>query len=101
MSEDPLARSLSGKSVLLESIIGLHLDAGKLCFVPCLPAKWESLEVAYRYGETVYNIQMRNVAGRGGDMQVTLDGIVQAGQSIALTDDGVRHQVVVELSEIN
>ena len=87
--------------LIVESIIGLHLDAGKLRFVPCLPAKWESLEVAYRYGETVYNIQMRNVAGRGGDMQVTLDGIVQAGQSIALTDDGVRHQVVVELSEIN
>ena len=87
--------------LIVESIIGLHLDAGNLRFVPCLPAKWESLEVAYRYGETVYNIQMRNVAGRGGDMQVTLDGIVQAGQSIALTDDGVRHQVVVELSEIN
>jgi cellobiose phosphorylase len=83
--------------LIVESIIGLRLDSGKLYFVPCLPAAWESLKVAYNHGDTVYDIEIRKMVERGGDAQVMLDDVVQEEGCITLSGDGRHHRVVVNL----
>ncbi len=82
--------------LIVESMLGLRLDSGKLRFVPCVPVGWESFEVVYRFGETVYDIAFRQVSQDSGAMQVTLDGQVQPERCIVLHGAGTHHQVVVE-----
>jgi cyclic beta-1,2-glucan synthetase len=82
--------------LIVESIIGLRLDSGKLHFAPCLPAAWQSFEVAYTHGESVYDIEFRRVPARDAGLQVSLDGTVLPERCIDLTGDPGRHRVVVE-----
>ncbi len=59
--------------LILESLLGLRREGDRLRFTPCLPGDWEAFSVHYRYGETVYHI---NVLQRGGGSAagVTVDG---------------------------
>jgi cellobiose phosphorylase len=85
--------------LVTESLLGLRLDVDRLHFAPCLPATWQSLQVHYRYRETLYHILIRpanNAAGRSVT-RVTIDGADQPDKSLLLTDDRRDHQVVVEL----
>jgi len=82
--------------LIVESILGLCLNAGKLCFRPCLPGSWESFDVAYRCGETTYAIKFSRSQNNDG-VRVMLDGVVQPDGCVALVDDGIQREVVVEL----
>jgi cellobiose phosphorylase len=81
--------------LIVESLLGLRLEAEKLYVKPCLPADWEGFTVHYRYRETVYHIKVvQGRAGEGGE-SVTVDGVVQREQTIPLVDDHSEHFVVV------
>ncbi|MDO9693886.1 MAG: cyclic beta 1-2 glucan synthetase, partial [Candidatus Latescibacteria bacterium] len=81
--------------LLTESLLGLNLEANRLRFTPCLPAAWESYRVHYRFRDTVYHIEIRQVAGGGGGTSVALDGAVLEGDALPLVDDRREHEVVV------
>jgi cellobiose phosphorylase len=85
--------------LILESLLGLRLEGGRLHFAPCLPEHWQAYAMSYRHGETIYRIQVRQTAAPGArstTSTVALDGIVQADQAVALVDDRLEH--LVELS---
>jgi len=83
--------------LIVESLLGLRLEAGTLRFAPCLPANWEGFTVHYRYRETVYHIAvLQTVRGNGG-MGVTLDGVEQDDKAIPLVDDRQEHSVAVRV----
>ncbi|MDO9171970.1 MAG: cyclic beta 1-2 glucan synthetase, partial [bacterium] len=84
--------------LLTESLLGLNLEANRLRFAPCLPAAWESYRVHYRFRETVYHIEIRQVAGGGGGTRVALEGAVLDGDSLPLIDDRREHDVVVTVA---
>jgi cellobiose phosphorylase len=82
--------------LIIEFFLGLQQEGDKLKFVPCVPEEWESFNVIYRYKKTVYHIvviQKDSV----GEMIVTVDGEVQVDRMITLADDGVEHNVQVEI----
>jgi len=83
--------------LVLESLVGLRRDAGRLRFVPCLPPEWDSVAVRYRHGETYYDIVIRRIEGETGadGASVTVDGVAQHGDFLELVDDGHDHQVEV------
>ena len=85
--------------LIVESLLGLELEADRLRFTPCLPAAWGGCTIRYRYGSTVYAIAIReSAAGAGlasGAVRVTVDGVVQPDGAIRLVDDRVDHQVEV------
>jgi cellobiose phosphorylase len=63
---------------------------------PCIPEDWSSYQVAYRYGETVYQIQVENPEGVNHNVKgITLDGEEQPAKEISLEDDGQQHSVDV------
>ncbi len=81
--------------LLVESLLGLNLEAAKLRVAPLLPPEWEGFELDYRYRGTPYRIRVRQCeAGTPGS--VRLDGVVQADGCIPLADDGVEHRVDVD-----
>ncbi len=83
--------------LIVESIIGLRLDSGKLYFAPCLPVAWSSFGVIYTHGETVYDIEFRRAPARDAGMRISVDGSVLPECCLDLSGgDQRRHRVIVE-----
>ena len=59
---------------ILESLLGLKVEADKLHFVPCAPAHWNSFQVHYRYRDTVYHITVLQTSLADGEPKLTVDG---------------------------
>ncbi|HSD85633.1 MAG TPA: glycosyl transferase family 36, partial [Anaerolineae bacterium] len=82
----------------LEALLGLRREGQLLRLKPCIPADWPGYEITYRYGDSVYHIQVQNPAEvESGVKQITLDGAILSDQLIPLLADGQVHEVVVEL----
>src|SRR6185436_1218291 len=45
--------------LITESLLGLRRTANQLRFAPCLPGDWQEFQLRYRYGETYYQILVR------------------------------------------
>lgn len=81
---------------LLESLLGLRVEAGTLRITPCLPAHWEAFALNYRYRTTLYQIQVRQTSAPEGP-DITVDGAEISGPSIALVDNGGTHTVRMQV----
>jgi cyclic beta-1,2-glucan synthetase len=82
----------------IEAILGLQRVGGTLVINPCIPKAWPGYTIHYRYGQTVYEIQVENPDGvNRGVSRLTLDGEPIAGNAIPLVDDGTHHQAIVVL----
>ena len=80
--------------LIVESLLGLRLEAGRLHFAPVLPGEWAGFRMSYRYRDTLYRIELQQVnAGAVGS--TTLDGVAQPDDCVPLRDDGVEHQLRV------
>jgi cyclic beta-1,2-glucan synthetase len=77
--------------LIIESLLGLRVEAGQMSFKPCLPGDWPGFEMTYRYHETLYRISVR----QGGDLHISLDGLVQESACISLQDDGHEHAIEI------
>jgi cellobiose phosphorylase len=88
--------------LIVESLLGVRRTADRLQIVPCMPAEWQSYTLDYRYGDTVYHIDISQtlIASGASTQRLSLDGVAQDEQSIALVDDGSTHRVEVSLSTV-
>jgi cellobiose phosphorylase len=79
---------------MLESLLGVKLEDGKqLKLTPHLPAGWDGFTVEYRYGGTVYHIEVKRSET---DEKITVDNVVLDNNNIILLeDDHKSHQVMV------
>jgi len=80
----------------LEEILGFRKVGGTLRIEPRVPTAWDGYEITYRFGESTWEIAVRDPAGvqhRGAE--VTVDGRVVPDGTIQLVDDGQHHTVVV------
>ena len=83
--------------LILESLLGLRLEGKLLHFQPCLPTAWTGFSLRYRWGQTVYAIEVQTQVG-AGEVRVLLDGVLQDKAVLPLQDDGVAHTVVIQLA---
>jgi len=86
---------------IIESLLGLRIQANKLSFTPCLPPDWTQFTLRYRYRETFYVIAVRQVEtaeSEAGMTTVTIDGIEQSEPIITLVDDRQDHDVEIRIS---
>ena len=79
--------------LIMESILGLRLEADKLHIEPCIPAHWASFKMNYRYRETVYHITVCQTRAADGVTLLTVDGIARHDLVISLVDDRQKHEV--------
>jgi cellobiose phosphorylase len=80
--------------LMVESLLGLRLEAMHLRFAPVLPPEWDGFAMDYRYRDTLDRIELRQVEA-GSESRVCLDGVVQTDGRITLIDDGVEHSVEI------
>ncbi len=83
--------------LIVESLLGLTLEAGQLRFSPCLPADWEGFKMHYRYRETVYHVSVTQTRSGSDGMSVTMDGVKRPDLAIPLVDDRKDHAVEVRI----
>ena len=86
--------------LIVESLLGLTRvtgsDGARLVIEPCLPAAWPGCTVHYRHHETLYEIEVEQVAGAEGAL-LEVDGVAQASTALALADDRRLHRVRLRL----
>jgi cyclic beta-1,2-glucan synthetase len=82
----------------LEDMLGFRRRGDKLRIDPCVPKEWKSFELTYRFGKSEYHITVVNTDGiESGVRAVSVDGRPAEGGEIALSGDGQRHEVRVEM----
>jgi len=83
--------------LILESFLGLRLEADKLFIEPCFPEDWKAFKIYYRYRETIYHINVGRISDSQGQTTITVDGIKQGTKGISLINDAQEHQVEVQI----
>ncbi len=80
--------------MIVETLLGLRLEADQLRVNPRLPSSWPSLKLHYRYHDTFYHITV-NRAGTEAPQTtlVVVDGQEQPNGLIHLVADGREHSV--------
>jgi len=81
--------------IWIEEVLGFERRGKSLVLRPALPATWPGFKVWYRYENTKYQI---SVVRTPGSPKVEVDGAVRADGTIPLLNDGVLHNVVVNVS---
>ena len=77
----------------LEDILGLRRVGDRLWFEPCVPTSWPGFRVRYRFGKSVYDIEVQ-VAGPAGPSRRGWSsmGVEHQRRAITLIDDGREHK---------
>ena len=85
--------------LIIESFIGLAREGNTLKFTPCIPAEWEVFEMTYRFEDsTTYHIEFHESKSETQKtMQIILDGTALESAIIPLENDGITHEVKIEL----
>jgi cellobiose phosphorylase len=83
--------------LILESLLGVKLEAGKLRVAPCIPGDWQQYKVHYRFGEAVYHIAVSQTHGGNSGLSVTVDGVEQSDLAVTLIDDHREHEVDIRV----
>ena len=83
--------------LIVESLLGLKLEEGKLYFTPCIPADWDGFTMHYRYRDTIYHIAVRQTPEYSGELSIIVDGVDQPDRAILLIDDRKEHAVEVQI----
>ncbi|HEY3276174.1 MAG TPA: glucoamylase family protein [Syntrophorhabdaceae bacterium] len=78
----------------LEAILGICRRGDTLLISPCIPKDWPGYRVTYRFGRSLYHIQVANPHGLNrGFTEITCDGHILNEQGMPLSDDGLTHEV--------
>jgi cellobiose phosphorylase len=77
--------------LIVESLLGLQRNANSLRLQPVLPAAWPGFSLDYRFGATLYRIEV--VQQDGAIPSLHLDGVLLEGTQCPLVDDGQDHHV--------
>ena len=72
----------------IEYILGLKISHSIMSFNPCIPKDWKEFEIKYKYGESIYNIKVKNPNRKNkGVTTVNLNGY-QVENKIELDSSG-------------
>ncbi len=83
--------------LIVESLLGLHLEVDKLRFKPCLPPSWSDLKIHYRFRESFYHINIRNRGDGRTNSRLVMDGVELHESAIPLLDDGRDHEIELDV----
>jgi cyclic beta-1,2-glucan synthetase len=81
--------------LIVESLLGLRLEAGHLRFAPVLPTDWDGFTMSYRHRDTQYQIEVHQIAA-GSARTLRLDGALLPDDRVLLVDDGQEHRIALE-----
>ncbi len=88
--------------MIVETLLGLRLEVDRLRINPRLPRAWDSLKLHYRYRDTFYHLNVRQITGAAAQrVSVCVDGQVQPGDTLQLVDDRQEHAVEIKVQALD
>jgi cyclic beta-1,2-glucan synthetase len=82
----------------LEALLGLRKIGDRLLINPSIPKEWDSFEITYRFGESIYRVLVMNPHHvQSGVKSIRLNGHPVDEMLIPLMDNGTNHTVEVIL----
>ncbi len=79
--------------LILDSILGLKIEADKLHLSPCIPAAWDGFKVTYRHRTSLYHIHVIQPVFSHSHTTIKADGVAVNESIIELLDDGKEHYI--------
>jgi cellobiose phosphorylase len=80
--------------LIVETLLGLRLEADHLWLSPRLPRAWDSLKLHYRHRDTFYHITVKRAGVEVAQpVRLIVDGTEQPDAAIRLVDDRREHSV--------
>lgn len=80
----------------LHYILGLNIENGYLTMKPCIPSNWKEYKIHYKFGNSIYNIFVKNPESKNtGLTKVLLNNIEQEDKRIKLIDNGKINNIEV------
>jgi cellobiose phosphorylase len=84
--------------LLLENLLGVHLEGTQLRLAPLLPEAWTTYKIHYRYRQTLYHITVTRLPADSSDpASLTLDGEDLSDNLLPLHDDRLEHAVEMKV----
>jgi cellobiose phosphorylase len=83
--------------LMLESLLGITIQDGRMSFKPCMKPGWQSFELSYQHGATTYDIAVQLQSNNEESAALLCDGKNLQTDYLELLDDGQRHTVEVRL----
>ncbi len=82
----------------LRYILGFNVENGKLKIEPHIPDEWEEYEIRYKYGDSLYNIKVKNNKdNRKEEQTFTVNGEIIEENKIKLDKNGGIYHIDVEI----
>lgn len=78
--------------LIIGSFAGLKRRGNLLYFTPCVPPEWDLFKIAYRFMDTLYEIEIRRVPNNE-KTKIIIDGKEESNTFISLVNDGLTHRV--------
>jgi cyclic beta-1,2-glucan synthetase len=84
----------------IEAILGISRSGNQLKINPCIPRDWENYRIIYKYGQTLYHINIENPdAINRGVKKLVVDNTTIPDKTIQLIEDGLHHTVNVLMED--
>jgi cyclic beta-1,2-glucan synthetase len=84
--------------LLVEDLLGIHLETDVLSFAPLFPADWTEFKLTYRFRNTFYHVHLKKVGEETWTTRkLWLNGVEQPDGTLHLVDDGQERNAYVEL----
>ena len=81
----------------IEYILGLKIEEQKLTIEPCIPDEWENYFIQYKYGNSIYNIKVKNINKTNKVQKLILNNQEIKEKYIRLQDDNKINDIEVIL----
>ena len=80
----------------IEYLLGLKIRKGNLSVEPCIPKDWKQYNIRYKFGESIYNIKVKNINGKNtGVEKFILNGQEIKEKMIKLINDGKINEIEI------
>ncbi|MFY8054863.1 MAG: GH36-type glycosyl hydrolase domain-containing protein [Limnohabitans sp.] len=83
--------------LMLESLLGITIQDGRMSFKPCMKPGWQRFELSYRHGATTYDIAVLLQSNSEESAALLCDGKRLQTDYLELLDDGQLHTVEVRV----
>jgi len=81
--------------LIMESLLGVRIEADRLYFSPCMPAEWKFYEITYRFHETNYRVRISASELKQSALSVSVDDVHLSEGFVQLVDDRRDHRVEI------
>ncbi len=81
----------------IEHILGLKIQNQKLTLDPCVPKDWEDYFIHYKFGESIYNIKVKNINKTNKVQKVILNNQEIEEKEIKLINNGKINEIEIVL----